>query len=96
MRDKKVEQVYESLLNDWYSEEEDELKGEMIDEDIQGNWKPIVQAFNQLYDWLERLRKLGAFKDKKYGKRLQKLENDLTKLTNDLDKEFGPPGEYTF
>jgi len=68
----------------------DEAKG------IEGNWKPIVQAFNQLYGALERLRTLGAFGDKKFGKRLTKIENDVTKLTNDLDKSFGPPEELSF
>jgi len=116
MRDKKLMQVYESLLNDWYprneQKEEECPEGEQWcpiqkkcipigsgmkeAKSIGDNWKPIAQAFSNVYDWFDRLKALGAFGDKKYGKRLRKIESDLMSLTNDLDKEFGPGGDEIF
>lgn len=115
MRDKKIEKVYEDLLNDWYPVEEQEKEcpegehwcpvkmkcvpigsgmEEEIDEAIpmsaiEGNWKPIVQAFVGIHDLFERLETLGAFKDKKFGKKIKKMRDDLQKLTDAIDFEYG-------
>jgi len=120
MRDKKLEKVYESLLNDWYEIKEQEkecpegeqwcpvrekcvpigsgnkinsskFEGIEIDEasTIEGNWKPIVQAFHQIFDGFDRLGRLGALRDAKYGKKLRDIEDKLVTLTNFMDNEFG-------
>jgi hypothetical protein len=121
MRDEKIEQVYESLLNDWYPVEEQEeecpegeqwcpiqkkcvpigsgdgkgprrmREDEEIEEasKIEGNWKPIVQAFHSIFDGFDRLGTLGALADRKYGKKLRDIEDKLVTLTNLMDQEFG-------
>lgn len=111
MRDKKIEQVYESLLNDWYPVKEQKEKecpdgeqwcpvrekcvpigtGPPVEEasKIEGNWKPIVQAFHSIFDGFDRLGTLGAMADRKYGKKLRDIEDKLVTLTNLMDQEFG-------
>ncbi len=58
-------------------------------EGIEGNWKSTVRAFVNIHNEFERLEKVGAFKDKKFGKRIKKMQDDLQSLTDEIDTEFG-------
>jgi ribosome biogenesis protein Tsr3 len=66
---------------------------EMLDEatmgPIEGNWKKVASVFQSIFSQLRRLEKIGAYKDKTYGKRIKKLDEDLEELASDLDDEFG-------
>ena len=89
MKDLEKEAVKEA-----YAETLKRMYGDTVDEEfmvtaIGGNWKSVVSHFHGIFDQLDMLAKKGVMKDKKYGKRFRKIESDLQKLANDLDKEYG-------
>ena len=89
MKDLEKEAVKEA-----YIETMKRMYGDVVDEvfsvsAIEGNWGRVVANFHNILNNLDMLAKIGAFKDKKYGKRFRKIQSDVEKLSDDLDKDFG-------
>ena len=77
MKKDKILKAYESML-----------KGATMGP-IEGNWKKIASLFQNIFSQLTMLENLGVYKDRKYGKRLKKIDAALEDLAEELDDEFG-------
>jgi hypothetical protein len=66
-----------------------EMLGEATMGPIEGNWKKVASLFQNIFSQLTMLENLGVYKDKKYGKRLKKIDTALEDLAEELDDEFG-------
>lgn len=82
------------VIKEAYEETMKKIYGDAVDEvftvsAIEGNWGRVVANFHNILNNFDMLAKIGAHKDKKYGKRFRKIQSDIEKLSDDLDKDFG-------
>jgi hypothetical protein len=79
------------VIKEAYEETMKKIYGDAVDEvftvsAIEGNWGRVVANFHNILNNFDMLAKIGAHKDKKYGKRFRKIQSDIEKLGNDSEK----------
>jgi len=83
-----IKEAYEDMLDEIHNVDEEFTIGV-----IEGNWKKITSHFNTILEQLNYLEKMGVYNDKKYGKKLKKIDKEISKLTAEMNKEFYQPAK---